>query len=184
MLQVELRPWQQELMDMIAIPTEREVIWVQGIRGNEGKSWFQDYLAVFYGHARVVRLDLKMKTSNVIHVLTKRPLSSTNIFLFNEPRAINNEICNYSILESIKDGIAVASKYNNDFVQFKVPNVVVAFSNKQPKMKQLSRDRWRVLRITKKGLNDITDSLWKLQKEAKRPFTYSKEEDIQEDWSW
>ena len=59
MLQGELRPWQQELMDMIAIPTEREVIWVQGIRGNEGKSWFQDYLAVFYGHARVVRLDLK-----------------------------------------------------------------------------------------------------------------------------
>ena len=184
MLQVELRPWQQELMDMIATPTEREVIWVQGIRGNEGKSWFQDYLAVFYGHARVVRLDLKMKTSNVIHVLTKRPLSSTNIFLFNERRAINNEICNYSILESIKDGIAVASKYNNDFVQFKVPNIVVAFSNKQPKMKQLSRDRWRVLRITKKGLNDITDSLWKLQKEAKRPFTYRKEEDIQEDWSW
>ena len=114
-------------MDMIATPTEREVIWVQGIRGNEGKSWFQDYLAVFYGHARVVRLDLKMKTANVLHVLAKRPLSSTNIFLFNEPRAFNNEICNYSILESIKDGRAVASKYNSDFVQFKVPNVVVAF---------------------------------------------------------
>ena len=183
MLQVELRHWQQELMDIIATPTEREVIWVQGIKGNEGKSWFQDYLTSFYGHARVVRLDLKMKTANVLHVLTKRPLSSTNIFLFNEPRAINNEICNYSILESIKDGIAVASKYNGDFIQFKVPNVVVAFSNTQPKMKQLSRDRWRVLRITKNGLNDITDRLWKIQKEAKRPCTYMKEDDIQEDWS-
>ena len=102
MLQVELRPWQQELMEMAATPTEREVIWVQGIRGNEGKSWFQDYLEVFHGHARVVRLDLKMKTAKVLHVLTNRPLSSTNIFLFNEPRAINYESCNYSILESIK----------------------------------------------------------------------------------
>ena len=138
---------------------------------------------MFCGHTRVVRLDLTMKTANVLHVLTKRPLSSTNIFLFNEPRAINNEICNYNILESIKDGMAVSSKYNNDFVQFKVPNVVVAFSNIQPKMKQLSRDRWRVLRITEKGLNDITDRLWKMQKEAKRPIAYRKE-DIQEDWSW
>ena len=76
--------------------------------------------------------------------------------------------------------MAVASKYNNDFVQFKVPNVVVAFSNKRTKMKQLSRDRWRVLRITKKGLHDITDRLWKMQKEAKRPIAYRRE-DIQED---
>ena len=103
-----------------------------------------------YAHARVVRLGLKMKTANVLNVLTKRPLSSTNIFLFNEPRAINNEICNYNILKSIMDGMAVSSKYNNDFVPFKVPNIVVAFSTTQPKMKQISRDRWRVLRITKK----------------------------------
>ena len=88
-------------MNMIATPTEREVIWVQGIKGNEGKSWFQDYLTSFYGHARVLRLYLKMKTANVLHVLTKRPLSSTDIFLFNEPRAINYESCNYRILESL-----------------------------------------------------------------------------------
>ena len=69
MFQVELRPWQQELIEKIAIPTEREGISVQGIRGNEGKSRFQDYyLTVFYGHTRVVRLDLKMKTANVLHV--------------------------------------------------------------------------------------------------------------------
>ena len=176
------QPWQQQLMNMIATPTEREVIWVQGIKGNEGKSWFQDYLTSFYGHARVVRLDLIMKTANVLHLLTKRPLSSTDIFLFNEPRAINYESCNYSILESIKDGIAVASKYNGDFLKFKVPNVIVVFSNTQPKMKQLSRDRWRVLRISKDGLNDITDRLWRIQKEAKRSFAYRKE-DIHEDCS-
>ena len=169
-------------MNIIATPTEREVIWVQGIKGNEGKSWFQDYLTSFCGHPRVVRLDLKMMTANILHVLTKRPLSSTDIFLFNETRAINYESCNYSILESIKDGIAVASKYNGDFLQFKVPNVVIAFSNTQPKMKQLSRDRWHVLRIRKDGLNDITDRLWKIQKEAKHPIAYRKE-DIQEDWS-
>ena len=165
MEQVELRLWQQHLMSMIVIPSEREVIWIQGVRGNEGKTWFQDYLASFYGHARVVRLDFKMKTSNVLHALTKRPLSTTDIFLFNEPRAINNEACNYSILESIKDGTAVSSKYNNDIVNFKVPNVVIVFSNSIPRMKQLSRDRWRIFRITKAGLKRCDGRIWERQKE-------------------
>ena len=110
LLNVELRTWQQQLMAIISSPTEREIVWVVGVKGNEGKTWFQEYLEIFYGSARVVRLDLKIKTSNVLHVLTKRPLSTTDVFLFNEPRATNYEFCNYSILESIKDGTAVSSK--------------------------------------------------------------------------
>ena len=107
---VELRPWQQQLMENISTPSDREIIWIIGQKGNEGKTWFQEYIESFYGYARVVRLDLKMKTAHVLHVLTKRPLCTTDIFLFNEPRAVNHESCNYSILESIKDGTAVSSK--------------------------------------------------------------------------
>ena len=186
-VQVELRPWQQELMEMIAVPTEREVIWVQGMRGNEGKSWLQDYVAASYGYDRVVQLDLKMKTSNVLHALAKRPLSSTDIFLFNEPRAVNNEVCNYGVLEAIKDGIAVSSKYNSDVLHFKTPNVVAVFSNGQPKMKQLSRDRWCVLRITKSGLTDNTNALWKLQKGIKAPTNpdyVERDDQKEENWLW
>ena len=58
MLEVELHPWQQELKTIVETPTEREIIWVQGVMGNEGKTWFQDYLSALYGYTRVVRLDL------------------------------------------------------------------------------------------------------------------------------
>ena len=78
-----------------------------------------------------MQLDLKMKTTNVPHVLTKQPPSMKDIFLFNKPRATSHESCDYSILESIKDGIAVLSEYNN-VMRFKIPNVVV-FSNHIPK---------------------------------------------------
>ena len=54
----------------------REVIWVWGQTGDEGKTWFQGYLETLYGYARVVRLDLKIKTGNVLHVLTEQPLST------------------------------------------------------------------------------------------------------------
>ena len=118
LINTELRLWQQQLMDEISSPSDREVILVIGRKGNEGKTWFQEYLETFYGYARVVRLNLKMKTPNVLHVLTKRPLSTTDIYLFNEPRAVIHESCNYSIFESIKDGTAVLSKYNNDVIRF------------------------------------------------------------------
>ena len=159
----ELRIWQQQLIDTISSPSDREIIWVVGVKGNEGKTWFQEYLETFYGYARVVRLDLKMKTGNVLHVLTKRPLSTTDIFLFNEPRALNHESCNYSILESIKDGTAVSSKYNNDVMRFKIPNVVVVFSNHMPNTRELSKDRWKIFRIVTTGLNNITVNVWKAQ---------------------
>ena len=74
----------------------------------------------FHGYSRVVRLDWKMKTANVLHVLTKQPLSTKDIFLFNEPRATSHESCNYSILESIKDGTAISSKYNIVHVESKM----------------------------------------------------------------
>ena len=37
-------PWQQQMMNLIQESTLREVIWVKGARGNEGKTWFQNYV--------------------------------------------------------------------------------------------------------------------------------------------
>ena len=39
---VILRPWQESLRNYIK-PSNREVIWVIGRKGNEGKTWFQDF---------------------------------------------------------------------------------------------------------------------------------------------
>ena len=45
---VELKPWQNELMKYIQ-PHDREIIWVVGKDGNEGKSWFQKYVHSLFG---------------------------------------------------------------------------------------------------------------------------------------
>ena len=41
---VILRPWQEGLLNYIK-PSDREDIWVIGRKGNEGKTWFQEFLA-------------------------------------------------------------------------------------------------------------------------------------------
>ena len=149
---VHLRPWQEALMSMIMIPSQRTVFWIIGSRGNEGKSWFQGYLETFYGYARVVRLELSNTSSNILHALSKRPLSTTDIFLFNDTRATSSLSQNYSILENIKDGSAISSKYNSEIIRFKTPNSVIVFTNNQPDKHRLSADRWRVYSINKDGL--------------------------------
>ena len=83
--------------------------------------------------------------------------------MFNEPRATSHESCNYSILESIKDGTAVSSKYNNDVMRFKIPNVVVVFSNHMPNTRELSKDLWKIFWIVNAGFNDTTIQVWKTQ---------------------
>ena len=99
-----LRVWQQQLLTLIKKPLKRQVFWICGYNGNEGKSWFQDYIETRYGYARVARLDLRNKTSNILFTLSKRPLQSTDIFLFNDTRATDQADQNYAVLEQIKDG--------------------------------------------------------------------------------
>ena len=68
------------------------------------------------------------------------------------------------ILESIKDGITVSSKYNNNIIHFKVPNISIVFSNTAPNMKELSKDRWKIFRILKDSeLKEVTSEVWKAQ---------------------
>ena len=50
---VELKPWQNELMKYIK-PHDREIIWVVGKDGNEGKNWFQNYVESVFGTRKVV----------------------------------------------------------------------------------------------------------------------------------
>ena len=156
---VTLRPWQEELMTKIENPTIREVIWVRGAKGCEGKTWFQDYVESKYGWNRVVSgMDIKAKNSSICHALGKRPLTTTDIFLFNVGKANTMDEVNYEVLEKIKDGKLLASKYDSKELRIRTPNVVIVFSNDSPKLKQLATDRWCIFSISDNELKNITST--------------------------
>ena len=109
-----LKKWQIELMKHFTgeiDPSNREVVWVVGTQGNEGKSWFQSYVESYFGYHRVSRFDIKNRAHDILHALSRRPLISTDIFLFNVPRS-NDSIteCSYSVMEAIKDDCATSNK--------------------------------------------------------------------------
>ena len=160
---VELRPWQKEALELLDSPSDREVIWIRGQHGNEGKSWFQAFVRSLYGFQKVACLDMKCRAVDSLLLLSKLPLVNMNMFLFNDTRAVSDdtEQC-YHILEMIKDGRAVSSKYHTNVIQFRVPNVVMVFSNDYPNVKHLSMDRWKIFNIKEDGLKPFGGQLSRL----------------------
>ena len=153
---VILRPWQENLLQYIK-PTNRDVIWVIGKKGNEGKSWFQDYMESKFGWSKVIAgMDIKLKKSSICHALTKRSLMTTDIFLFDVGKAQTDDGVNYELLEKIKNGRILAAKFDSKELKFHTPNTVVVFSNEKPDVKQLSKDRWKIFHIKDDDLVDAT----------------------------
>ena len=122
---VELKPWQNELMKYIK-PHDREIIWVVGKDGNEGKSWFQKYAKSVLGTQKVVSgIDIKSNSASIFRALRKCSMVTANVFLFNIGRSKNQ--IKYQMIEGIKDG----ELYNHNGQRMKVntPNVLMVFSS-------------------------------------------------------
>ena len=153
---VELKPWQKELFEQITKPTDRKIIWVVGKSCGEGKTWFQKYIKYMFGRSRVASgISIKATTPNICHALTKQPLATTDIFLFNLGKSKKKfDVVNYEVLEDLKDGAAFASKYNSQQLKIKTPNVVMVFSNEKPDTKQLAMDRWKLFYIENDSLEE------------------------------
>ena len=147
---VVLKPWQMELMKHIDNPSDRKILWVQGEKCGEGKTWFQKYVQSLLGRRRVVAggINIHSNSASIAHALSKRPLATTDIFLFNIGKARNREQeVNYSFIEDLKDGNVFASKYDSKELMIKVPNIVMVFSNSTPDVEELARDRWEIFSI-------------------------------------
>ena len=152
--EVILRPWQKDAFNLFKqIPDDRTVHWICDKEGNSGKSWFQNYVQAYFGYNRVFQCDLRMGHRDICHIMRKRSMSTIDIFLFNDSRpASGSEVNLYRILDNIKDGQAMASKYDGNIISFKTPNIVMIFSTVYPNLNKLSGDRWRIYDVNRDKL--------------------------------
>ena len=153
---VEFKPWQLSILEEVEIPTKRKIIWVVGKSCGEGKTWLQNYIEYKYGDRRVVSgISLQTKSGNITHALTKHPLATADIFLFNIGKSVDTltEI-NYDMLEGIKDGKLFTSKYDSQRIKVNTPNIVMVFSNDEPNTSKLAKDRWKLFFIENDQLKE------------------------------
>lgn len=144
----ELRPWQQELKEILdEEPDDRTIHWYWEEEGNMGKTAMAKYICSKYD-----ALFLSGKASDSKHIVAKYVNSGKTLHaaVFGFPRSME-EYVSYEGLESIKDGIFCSGKYDGSMVMYNPPHVFV-FANFAPDMSKLSMDRWRVKKIG--SLND------------------------------
>ena len=97
LLDVVLRPWQEKLLKLMK-PSEREILWIVGKDGNEGKSWFQNYLKNSHGASKVFQAGIKKNSDGILHALSKRIVSLIDWFIFNVPRCFYFDDIPYHML--------------------------------------------------------------------------------------
>ena len=146
---VTLKPWQKQVMAFVEDPSERTIYWIVGKAGNEGKTFIQKHIYGVYGSRRVIKSELNVRKNDIAYTFSQEALTCKDIFLFNLLRSDWN--ATYGILENIKDGYLISSKYRSIDLKIKTPNTVIVFSNTFPDANKLSKDRWSVYEITCSG---------------------------------
>ena len=142
---VNLKPWQEKVIRFIDKPSERTIFWIIGEKGNEGKTFIQKYIHKLFGSRRVLKSEVNSRKSDIAYVLSQESLTCKDIFLFNLLRS-DIDVA-YGLLENLKDGYLISSKYRSKPLKIKTPNTVIVFSNSFPSTSQLSEDRWKTFEI-------------------------------------
>lgn len=133
-----LRLWQQDLLDKLQGPVDpRKIYWYWESIGHVGKSWMATFLARNH-EALTVSTG---KTADIAYMF-----QPTKIVCFDISRAVDETHVNYSVMEDIKNGRLMSSKYMSCVKYFDVPHVVV-FANVPPPHGKFSADRLEVVEI-------------------------------------
>ncbi len=161
---VKLRPWQQDLMDLItnyeSMFRDRKVIYVEDKVGGSGKSTFVKWLRIGQvkfsfrpmQHTRADRVDAAINK-----IYPKEKLDIVGFDLTRERGSGQTDKELFSIAKKVKDGYVIDEMFGNHkeaIWKFGEEPIVIIFSNKpfQEVRKYLSWDRWFVCQPSSEGL--------------------------------
>jgi len=125
--------WQSRLAeDLEAAPDSRKIIWFFDSVGNSGKSYF----ATHYNTKRSYYIT-GGRAADIYYGYQYEPV------VFFDLARMKQDIVQYDVMESFKNGQFYSTKYECKNVKFQIPHVVV-FSNFYPDTTKLSADRWDI----------------------------------------
>jgi len=133
--------WQTELRDDLAgTADDRTITFIVDPDGDKGKTWFVQKFRMT--HIEKTQVLGAGATKDLAYLLKE----SKSIFLFDIPRG-NMEFISYNLLESLKNGYIVSTKYQTKEKWWTENNHVVVFCNEYPDQSKLSEDRFDIRTI-------------------------------------
>lgn len=135
-----LREWQIEALDILQQePDDRSIYWYYDPIGGAGKTKFCKFMLVNH-QATVI-------TSGGVKDIAYQLPDNPKIVLFNITRSKESHV-SYEAIESVKDGMITSAKYESKIKYFECPHVAI-FANFMPNLTTLTKDRWRIVHLSK-----------------------------------
>lgn len=160
-----LRPWQQELYDILSGPDkefykDRKVIWIQNPEGNAGKSRFVKWLRIGQKKLTVRPLPISSvdRLTSAVCILSQQ--IDVDVYTIDFTRSIGKDQSYkdlFATLEMIKNGHIIDVMYGKYNEAIFDPPIIVIFTNENigDFAHYLSYDRWCIKSIYENKLNHI-----------------------------
>lgn len=139
----ELRPWQMTLKENLIKDDDRCVDILIDKDGNNGKTLFSRYMQIFHNAQIMPMVNDYKDLMRMAYSLREK-----KIFFIDMPRSIEKKKLKqlFGGIESLKGGYAYDDRYTFKQALFDPPRVCV-FTNVEPKLEYLTKDRWRLWEI-------------------------------------
>jgi len=144
-----LRPFQQQVIDLINKKDDRTIHWIYDETGFSGKTQLMKYIAYYYNSiccSSGKDSDIYNLFWNYIDGKEKNVILLNNLdcFIYNVAR--NHTFKQYTLLENIKDGYLNNTKYETGSMNFNGPSIVI-LANHLPDKTAMTMDRWNIIII-------------------------------------
>nr|WAE42731.1 MAG: replication associated protein [Cressdnaviricota sp.] len=132
----ELRIWQLQALKIIENMKPKEVIWIYGVKGHEGKSHLADHIILNQSGY----LATNKKSENITYLYDKE-----KVIVFNYTRE-NDKKISYQLIEEFLDGRIVSTKYEPQKKYVRNPKVIV-FANWPPESGKITEEKLKIYEI-------------------------------------
>ena len=153
-----LKDWQQDIIERSKIFDTRTINVLYDPDGGIGKSTLSCLCELKMKGVTLPIVNEQEKLIQAMHgICNSRKLRDPNPVFIDLPRAFDKSklFGLYSAIEQIKNGKLVDMRYNYQEYWIDSPSIWV-FSNREPDMELLSKDRWKIWQVSNNKLEEIT----------------------------
>lgn len=127
-----LKKWQKDVVTIMENQSNREILFVVDEVGNSGKTYLSKYLVAT---KEAIRFE-NGKSADIKYIY-----EGETIVIFDFCRSQSDHI-NYEVIESIKNGIMMSTKYESEMKIFSEEPKMIVMMNCWPDVAKLSKDRY------------------------------------------
>lgn len=146
---IELRPWQGQVISMLKEQDDRSVQVIVDEDGNHGKTVLAKYLQI----NRICQYVPPMGEAMDLMAFAMAKPSKGYVFDMPRSETIKQKKGMWSAIEQIKNGYLYDKRYKYQDMWIEPPKILV-IANEEPPLDALSHDRWHLYRFEKWGYID------------------------------